>query len=100
MYKYLNDATATPGRTFVFDGLDFDAAAIKMRPETETAVTHLTTLLGAFPNVTLRIDGHTDRSADPVADKWLSLERAEALKSLLVKAGVPRRPNQDLGPRQ
>src|SRR5271166_1511096 len=93
VYKYLNDATATPGRTFVFDGQDFDAVAIKMRPETETAVTHLTTLLGAFPNVTLRIDGHTDRSADPVADKWLSLERAEALKSLLVKAGVPGRPN-------
>jgi outer membrane protein OmpA-like peptidoglycan-associated protein/uncharacterized membrane protein YeaQ/YmgE (transglycosylase-associated protein family) len=89
VYKYLKDATATGGRTFVFDGLDFDAATIKVRPETETAVRHLTTLLGAFPNVTLRIDAHTDRSADPVADKWLSLDRAEALKSLLVKAGVP-----------
>ena len=89
VYNYLKDATATRGRTFVFDGLDFDAATIKVRPETETAVTHLTTLLGAFPNVTLRIDAHTDRSANPVADKWLSLDRAEALKSLLVKAGVP-----------
>ena len=89
VYKYLKDAAATRGRTFVFDGLDFDAATIKVRPETETAVTHLTTLLEAFPNVRLRIDAHTDRSADPATDKWLSLERAEALKSLLVKAGVP-----------
>jgi len=52
-------------------------------------VTRLSTLLGAFPNVTLRIDATTDRSADPAADKRRSLERAEALKSLLVKAGVP-----------
>jgi outer membrane protein OmpA-like peptidoglycan-associated protein len=89
VYRYLTDATASQGRTFTFDGLDFDAATLKLRPETTTAVTHLTTLLGAFPNVTLRIDAHTDRSADPAADKRLSLERAETLKSLLVKAGVP-----------
>jgi outer membrane protein OmpA-like peptidoglycan-associated protein/uncharacterized membrane protein YeaQ/YmgE (transglycosylase-associated protein family) len=89
VYDYLTDATASQGRTFTFDGLAFDAATLKVRPETTTAVAQLTTLLGAFPNVTLRIDAHTDRSADPAADKRLSLERAETLKSLLVKAGVP-----------
>jgi outer membrane protein OmpA-like peptidoglycan-associated protein/uncharacterized membrane protein YeaQ/YmgE (transglycosylase-associated protein family) len=89
VYGYLTDATASQGRTFTFDGLDFDAATLKLRPDTTTAVTQLTTLLGAFPNVTLRIDAHTDRSVDPAADKRLSLERAETLKSLLVKAGVP-----------
>jgi len=89
VYRYLTDATASQGQTFTFDGLDFDAATIKVRPETTTAVTQLTTLLGAFPHLTLRIDAHTDRSVDPAADKRLSLERAETLKSLLVKAGVP-----------
>jgi OmpA-OmpF porin, OOP family len=89
LYGYLTDATASQGRTFTFDGLDFDAATLTVRPETTTAVTQLTTLLSAFPNVTLRIDAHTDRSADPAADKRLSLERAETIKSLLVKAGFP-----------
>ena len=89
LYKYLKDAAATRGRTFVFDGLDFDAATIKARPETEAAVTQLSTLLRAFPKATLSIEGHTDQSGDPAADKRLSLERAEALKSLLIKAGVP-----------
>ena len=89
VYRYLTDAAATGGRAFTFNGLDFDAAAIKPRPETEAAVTQLTTLLEAFPKVTLRIDAHTDRSADPSADKKLSLDRAETLKKLLVKAGVP-----------
>jgi outer membrane protein OmpA-like peptidoglycan-associated protein len=89
VYKYLHDAAATQGRTFVFDGLDFDAATIKVRPETETAVTNLSTLLQSFPKATLRIEGYTDRSGDAAEDKRLSLERAETLKSLLVKAGVP-----------
>jgi uncharacterized membrane protein YeaQ/YmgE (transglycosylase-associated protein family)/outer membrane protein OmpA-like peptidoglycan-associated protein len=89
VYRYLTNATDTKGRAFKFDGLDFDDGTIKTRPETEAAVTQLTTLLEAFPKVTLRIDAHTDRSADADADKRRSLERAETLKGLLVKAGVP-----------
>jgi outer membrane protein OmpA-like peptidoglycan-associated protein len=89
MYRYLTDSSAREGRRFVFDDLDFDAGKINVRPEIESSITQLTTLLGSFPNVNLRIDGYAARSADPAADKRLSLERAEELKSLLVKAGVP-----------
>jgi outer membrane protein OmpA-like peptidoglycan-associated protein len=89
IYKYLSDATATKGRAFVFDGLDFDDATIRVRPEIETAVANLASLLHAFPSVTVRIEGHTDPSGDPAADRNRSLARADALKDLLVKAGVP-----------
>jgi outer membrane protein OmpA-like peptidoglycan-associated protein len=89
IYKYLSDATATQSRAFVFDGLDFDDATIRVRPEIATAVTNLSSLLRAFPSVTLRIEGHTDPSGDPAADRNRSLARADALKDLLVKAGVP-----------
>jgi outer membrane protein OmpA-like peptidoglycan-associated protein/uncharacterized membrane protein YeaQ/YmgE (transglycosylase-associated protein family) len=89
IYKYLSDATATHGRAFAFDGLDFDNATIRVLPETETAVTSLTALLRAFPTVTLRIEGYTDATGDPAADQNRSLAQAEALKALLVKAGVP-----------
>jgi outer membrane protein OmpA-like peptidoglycan-associated protein len=89
IYKYVSDAATIQGRAFVFDGLDFDDATIRVRPETETAVTNLTRLLGAFPAVTVRIEGHTDPSGDPAADRNRSLARADALKNLLVKAGVP-----------
>jgi OmpA-OmpF porin, OOP family len=37
----------------------------------------------------VRIEGHTDASGDPAADRNRSLARADALKDLLVKAGVP-----------
>jgi outer membrane protein OmpA-like peptidoglycan-associated protein/uncharacterized membrane protein YeaQ/YmgE (transglycosylase-associated protein family) len=89
MYKYLSDATATQGRAFAFDGLDFDDAKIRVRPEIETAVASLSSLLRAFPAVMMRIEGHTDDSGDPAADQSRSLARADALKDLLVKAGVP-----------
>jgi outer membrane protein OmpA-like peptidoglycan-associated protein/uncharacterized membrane protein YeaQ/YmgE (transglycosylase-associated protein family) len=89
IYKYLSDATATQSRAFAFEGLDFDDAKIRIRPETETAIANLTSVLRAFPLVNVRIEGHTDASGDPEADRNRSVARADALKDLLVKAGVP-----------
>jgi outer membrane protein OmpA-like peptidoglycan-associated protein len=89
IYKYVSDATATKSRAFVFDGLEFDDAKIRTLPEIETAIANLTKLIRAFPTVALRIEGHTDPSGDPAADQKKSLARADALKDLLVKAGLP-----------
>jgi outer membrane protein OmpA-like peptidoglycan-associated protein len=89
IYKYLSDATATSSRQFVFDDLQFDDTTIRERPDTDKAVANLTQLILAFPSVKLRIEGHTDASGDAAADEKRSLARAESLKALLVKAGVP-----------
>ena len=89
IYKYLSDTTATKSREFVFDGLEFDDAKIYVRPEIATAVTNLTKLIRAFPSATLQIEGHTDPTGDPAADQKRSHARADALKDMLVKAGVP-----------
>jgi outer membrane protein OmpA-like peptidoglycan-associated protein/uncharacterized membrane protein YeaQ/YmgE (transglycosylase-associated protein family) len=89
VHKYLSDATATQRRSFVFDGLDFNNATIRVSPETETAVSNVSALLRAFPTVALRIVGYTDATGDPAADRDRSLAQAETLKDLLVKAGVP-----------
>jgi outer membrane protein OmpA-like peptidoglycan-associated protein/uncharacterized membrane protein YeaQ/YmgE (transglycosylase-associated protein family) len=89
IYRYLSDTTATKSRVFPFEGLEFDDAKIRTLPDTETAVTNLSKLIHAFPSVTMRIEGHTDASGDPAADQKLSLARAESVKDMLVKAGVP-----------
>jgi hypothetical protein len=89
VYKFLSDAGGSTSRTFVFEDLSFDGPSIKTVPATETTIKNVSTLLKAFPGVTLRIDGHTDSSGDPVANRRLSLERANAVKEVLVKAGVP-----------
>jgi outer membrane protein OmpA-like peptidoglycan-associated protein/uncharacterized membrane protein YeaQ/YmgE (transglycosylase-associated protein family) len=90
VYKFLSSpADDTKTRSFVFEKLNFDGASVKTTPETETAVNTLSTLIKAFPTVHLRIDGHTDKGVDTEADRRQSLERANAVKTLLVKAGVP-----------
>jgi outer membrane protein OmpA-like peptidoglycan-associated protein/uncharacterized membrane protein YeaQ/YmgE (transglycosylase-associated protein family) len=89
IYKWVTDATAESGRAFAFDGLEFEGANIRLASETGTTIANLSKLLAAFPSVTLRIEGHTDPSGDAAADQKQSLARADALKILLVKAGVP-----------
>jgi outer membrane protein OmpA-like peptidoglycan-associated protein len=89
VYKYLVDTAGVKSRSFVFEKLNFDGPAIKMAPETETYVKALSTLVKAFPGVQLRIEGHTDDAGDAAENRRLSLERANAVKELLVKAGLP-----------
>jgi outer membrane protein OmpA-like peptidoglycan-associated protein/uncharacterized membrane protein YeaQ/YmgE (transglycosylase-associated protein family) len=89
MYKFLSEAGGSNSRTFVFEDLSFDGSSVKTMPATETAVKIVSTLMKAFPGVTIRIEGHMDNLGDPVANRRLSLERATAVKDVLVKAGVP-----------
>jgi outer membrane protein OmpA-like peptidoglycan-associated protein len=89
MHKFLSDAADVKPRSFVFENLNFDGTALKNGPETETAMKAMSTLLKAFPNVVLQIDGHTDKGGDAAAEKRASLERANAVKEMLVKVGMP-----------
>jgi outer membrane protein OmpA-like peptidoglycan-associated protein/uncharacterized membrane protein YeaQ/YmgE (transglycosylase-associated protein family) len=88
-YRFLSEAGGSKSRGFIFENLNFDGSSIKTTPATETAVKIMSTLLKAFPGVEVRIEGHTDNAGDPVGNQRLSLERANAVKDLLVKAGVP-----------
>jgi outer membrane protein OmpA-like peptidoglycan-associated protein/uncharacterized membrane protein YeaQ/YmgE (transglycosylase-associated protein family) len=89
LHRYLADAADTGTRVVVFEHLTFDGPAVTAAPETETAVKVLAALLKAFPGVTLHITGHTDNAGDPDGNRRLSLDRANAVKDLLVKAGGP-----------
>jgi outer membrane protein OmpA-like peptidoglycan-associated protein/uncharacterized membrane protein YeaQ/YmgE (transglycosylase-associated protein family) len=89
VYKFLSETGGNNSRTFVFEDLTFDGPSVKTIPATERAVKTVSTLLKYFPGVTIRIEGHTDNLGDPAANRRLSLERANAVKDALVKAGVP-----------
>jgi outer membrane protein OmpA-like peptidoglycan-associated protein/uncharacterized membrane protein YeaQ/YmgE (transglycosylase-associated protein family) len=89
VHKFLADATDTKPREFVFENLNFEGGTVKAAPETQTSVQILSLLLKAFPGVRLRIESHTDNMGDATTSRRVSLERANAVKDLLVKAGVP-----------
>jgi len=84
---------ATPGdatvpKRFVFDNLNFESGATTLTPESRPTVDSLTAILKAYPSVSVGLEGYTDSTGDAAANKKLSLDRADAVKNLLVGGGV------------
>ena len=79
--------TAVP-RRFVFDNLNFESGSTALTPESRPTVDALVAILKAYPAVSVGLVGYTDSTGDPAANKKLSLDRATAVKDLLVTGGV------------
>ena len=79
--------TTVPKR-FVFEDLNFETGSTALTPESVDTVNSLVAVLKAYPAVSVTLEGHTDNTGDPAANKQLSLARATAVKDLMVKGGV------------
>jgi outer membrane protein OmpA-like peptidoglycan-associated protein len=75
-------------KQFVFDHLNFDSGTTRLTPDSNQTVTDLTAIMKCFPNMAIQLEGHTDSTGDPEANKKLSVDRAEAVKALMVSGGV------------
>lgn len=80
-------ATDLP-KTFIFDHLNFDSASTRLTPESGATVNDLAVVLKAYPNAQVQLVGHTDNTGSPDANQSLSLDRANAVKGMLVNQGV------------
>ncbi len=88
--KYVEDPSGSRPNVFVFEGLGFNANnAVSFSPEASARIGNLAAILRAFPTARLKIEGHTDDVGDPATNRRLSLDRADAIKRLLIRAGVP-----------
>ena len=81
-----NDKTLP--RTFVFDHLNFESASTKITPESEQTLLDLTAILKAYAAVNVRLEGHTDSVGAKEANKVLSQNRADAIRSSLLASRV------------
>jgi len=75
-------------KTFVFDHLNFDSATTNLTPESKPTVTDVISIMKCYPNMNVKLEGHTDSTGDAAANKKLSMDRAEAVKALLVAGGI------------
>lgn len=75
-------------KDFVFDHLNFDTATTRLTPESNPTVTDLVSIMKCYPNMQVELDGHTDNTGDPEANKKLSVDRANAIRDLLVAGGI------------
>ncbi len=86
---FLADPSAGPlPKTFTFDNLNFESATTQLTPQSNATVNSLATILKAYPNSRVALAGHTDNTGTPDANQTLSLDRANAVKSMLVAQGV------------
>ena len=73
---------------FVFDHLNFDSATTQLTPDSNTTVANLVKIMACYPNMTVQLEGHTDSIGDPESNKQLSVDRANAVKDMLVQGGI------------
>ena len=86
--NYLASAEPVP-RTFAFGStLSFESGEVVLSPEGAATLDAIATTLNAYPNVTVRLDGHTDAVGDRATNVSLSLDRANAVARLLSERGV------------
>jgi len=86
--KFLADSSSQGPKTFVFDNLNFEAKSTRLTPESHPTVNNLASILRAYPNAQVQLLGHTDNNGTPEDNQTLSLNRANAVKEILVNQGV------------
>jgi OmpA-OmpF porin, OOP family len=84
----LNGSASDVPKRFVFDHLNFESSTTQLTPDSNETVSNLVKIMMCYPNMTVELDGHTDSTGDPEANKTLSVNRANAVKDLLVQGGI------------
>jgi outer membrane protein OmpA-like peptidoglycan-associated protein len=56
----------------------------------QPAIDRVVAIMKRHPDLLLTIEGHTDSTGDPDYNKTLSLQRARAVRAMIVAGGVPR----------
>jgi outer membrane protein OmpA-like peptidoglycan-associated protein len=87
--NFLGDRSATGlPKTFVFDHLNFVSGSTQLTPESNKTVSDLAQVLQAYPTSQVLLTGHTDSTGNSQSNQALSLDRANAVKAMLVSDGV------------
>jgi hypothetical protein len=76
-------------RRFVMDHLSFEPGKAAVTEDSLPTLHQLATILKAYSTLQVRLEGHTDNVGDAEANRLLALERAQAVKTLLERAGAP-----------
>ncbi len=83
----LYEQVVSKGRFTTRDIL-FDIAKSTIKPESFTTINRIATFMKEHPDISFRIDGHTDSDGSAESNQKLSLDRANAIKQALIKFGI------------
>ncbi len=88
MSGFLSSGEPAVGKTFQFNNLTFATGSAGITPETFVEVQNLAAVLKAYPDVKIKIVGHTDNTGNADANMTLSTQRAKMVMSKLIDLGV------------
>jgi OOP family OmpA-OmpF porin len=88
IYVYLSNPGAAAGTGYALDAVTFETGSATLTATSSQQLDELAAVLTAFPTAAVSIEGHTDNTGDAAANKTLSTQRAEAVKSALVAKGI------------
>lgn len=77
------------GANIVLQGINFSLGSAKIRSSSNKTLAKAAKAIKAAPTVKVEIQGHTDNSGTEAVNLNLSIERANAVMSALLKLGVP-----------
>jgi len=75
--------------TGVVQGIYFEQNKATIRAQSSPVLGKAAKVFGQFPSVNIEISGHTSSEGDEAFNQQLSLDRAQAVKDWLIKAGTP-----------
>jgi outer membrane protein OmpA-like peptidoglycan-associated protein len=72
----------------ILKGVEFRQGTSELVPESYTMLDNVFESLKAFPDVKIEMSGYTDNTGNPLANKKLSLRRAEKVREYIVLHGI------------
>ncbi len=68
--------------------INFDTGKAVIKPESQSIIDQIATLLSGNPDLTLSIEGHTDNIGTPESNRTLSMERAKSVMNAVTGKGI------------
>ena len=85
---YLTGPVDQPARVLILEDVTFETHSSRVTEDAKATLRELAKILKSHPETKVRIEGHTDDQGGPSANRRLSLDRANSVKSELVSNGA------------
>ncbi len=88
LYTEAVDSTLDAEKALTFDNVNFATGSAELTEDSKVQLDDLTKILKGYPNIAIRIEGHTDNQGEAAQNKKLSENRAVSVKKYLASHGI------------
>jgi outer membrane protein OmpA-like peptidoglycan-associated protein len=86
--SYVSSSKSDPNNRFTFDKVTFKSGSAMIAEESEQQLLNLVNIMDAYPNIEIRVEGHTDNTGKAETNQRISNQRALVVKKYLMDQGI------------